>query len=224
MALVPYLWLVAAFVMAAVMPVVDARASNAAFAAPAGYVFEKPAACQGPKAPALIYNICADQMALFSDALGRSAASGKSLVVVFGATWCPSCKSLKAVVPSAELYAAAPGGKPLLDRVAITEIAISTLEGGKVKAVPSGEAVLGLVLKQRPEAKQRTVPFMAVVDPKSGRAFVRNLDDLEPQGAQTWNTSRIAEIIAAGDVEVRGGPAASGEPGWLMRKWQRFWR
>ena len=84
--------------------------------------------------------------------------------------------------------------------------------------------MLGLVLQQRPEAKQRTVPFLAVVDPKSGRACVRNLDDLEPQGAQTWNTSRIAEIIAAGDVEVRGGPAASGEPGWLMRKWQRFWR
>lgn len=224
MALVPYVWLIVAFVMGAVMPAVDARASNAAFAAPVGYVFEKPTACNGAKAPALIYNICADQMAVFTDALGRSAGSGKSLVVIFGATWCPSCKALKAVVPSAELFSAAPHGKLLLDRVAVTEIAISTLEAGKVKGVASGETVLALVLKQRPEAKQRAVPLLAVVDPKSGRTYVRNLDDLEPAAGNGWSLDRLAVIISEGDIEVRGSATAGGEPGWLARKWQRLWR
>lgn len=224
MALVPYLWLIAAFVMGVIVPAMDARASQAALAAPAGYRFQQPTACGGPKAPALIYNICADQVALFTEALGRSAASGKSLVVVFGATWCPSCKALKAVVPSADLYSAAPDGKPLIERVAITEIAISTLENGRVRGVPSGEAVLGLVLKQRPEAKQRAVPFLAVVDPKSGRTFVRNLDDLEPVAGNGWSVERVAAVISAGDIEVRGGAAAAREPGWLGRKWQRLWR
>lgn len=224
MALVPYVWLMLAFIMGAVVPVLDARASQSAFIAPPGYVFEKPAACQSGKTPALIYNICADQMTLFTEALGRSAASGKSLVVVFGATWCPSCKSLKAVLPSAEFFAAAPGGKPLLERIAVTEIAISTLEGSKVKSVQSGEAVLSLVQKMRPEVKQRAVPFLAVVDPKSGRTFVRNLDDLEPAAGGGWSTTRLADLIAAADIEVRGGSAAPSEPGWFARKWQRLWR
>lgn len=225
MALIPYVWLMLVFVMGAVVPALDARASNAAFAVPPGYAFEKPAACANGKQPALIYNICADQMAAFADALGRSASSGKSLVVVFGATWCPSCKALKAVVPSAALFSAVPdGGKPLVDRVAITEIAISTLETNKVQGVPSGEAVLALVMKQRPEAKQRAVPFLAVIDPKSGRTFVRNLDDMEPVEGAGWNQDKLAALIAAGDVDVRGGAAAPGEPGWLMRKWQRIWR
>lgn len=224
MALVPYVWLMLAFIMGAVVPVLDARASQSAFSAPPGYVFEKPAACQNGKTPALIYNICVDQMAHFTDALGRSAASGKSLVVIFGATWCPSCKSLKAVMPSVEFYAAAPSGKPLLDRVAVAEIAISTLENGKVRAVHSGDAVLSLVQSKRPEVKQRAVPFLAVIDSKSGRTFVRNLDDVEPVAGGGWSTTRLAELISAADIEVRGGDAVPGEPGWLARKWQRFWR
>lgn len=222
MALVPYLWLIAAFAMGALIPALDARASHAAFDVPAGYVFEKPAVCEGPKGPALIYNICADQMAIFTDALGRTANSGKSLVVIFGATWCPTCKSLKAVMPSAELFSAAPGGKPLIDRVAVTEIAISTLENGKVKGVASGESVLGLVLKQRPEVKQRGVPFLAVIDAKSGRTYLRNLGDLEPTEGNGWNLARLADVVSAADIEVRGGPSAGGEPGWLKRKWQRL--
>lgn len=224
MALVPYVWLMLVFVMGAIVPARDARASNAAFAVPTGYAFEKPAPCNGTKPPALIYNICADQLALFSDALERTAQSGKSLVVVFGATWCPSCKALKAVVPSAALFSAMPGGKPLVDRIAISEIAISTLENGKLKSVPSGEAVLALVLKQRPEAKQRAVPFLAVIDPQSGRTFVRNLDDMEPASGGDWSLDKIASAISAGDIEVRGGLPAPTEPGWLGRKWQRLWR
>lgn len=225
MALVPYVWLMLAFIMGAVVPVLDARASQSAFSPPPGYVFVKPAACQNGKSPALIYDICADQMALFTEVLGRSAASGKSLVVIFGATWCPSCKSLKAVLPSADFFAATPAGKPLLERVAVTEIAISTLENGKVKPVQSGDAVLALVQNKRPEVKQRAVPFLAVIDPKSGRTFVRNLDDMEPAaGSGGWSTARLANLISAADIEVRGGSAAPGEPGWLARKWQRLWR
>ncbi len=224
MALVPYVWLMLAFIMGAVVPVLDARASQSAFATPPGYVFEKPAACQSGKTPALIYNICADQMALFSETLARAAASGKTVAVVFGATWCPSCKSLKAVLPSAEFFAMSPGGKPLLERIAVSEIAISTLESGKVKPVQSGEAVLALVLNKRPDVKQRAVPFLAVVDPRSGKTFVRNLDDMEPAPGAGWNTARLAGLIAAADIDVRGGSAAPGEPGWFARKWQRLWR
>lgn len=188
---------------------------------PAGYTFIAAAGCEKPNRAPSIYDACADQMRLFTEARTRAFAEKKTLLVVFGATWCPSCRTMKTALPSPEVMGRTFQGRPLGDRVEVVEIAISTLAGSKMVSVPSGEAVHAGLKAARPEFVQRTIPFIAVVDPVTGRTSARNLDDLEARNGG-WNRDALATVIADADTEARGGRKAPGEPGWLMRKWQRW--
>jgi thiol-disulfide isomerase/thioredoxin len=176
--------------------------------------------CEGGRATQAIYNPCADQMAIYDAGLAEAKAAGKSLAIVFGATWCPSCRSLKTVMPSAAWFAE----RNLGQRVHVVEIAISTLHAGKVTPVPSGVAVLDRLLAVRSDVKSRAVPFLGAVDAATGRVYLRNLDDLEPRQGGGWSVSELARVADEADIEVRGGIKAASEPGWLMRKWQRLVR
>jgi thiol-disulfide isomerase/thioredoxin len=167
-----------------------------------------------------IYDDCADQMSLFQRARAEAFGAKKQVLVVFGANWCPSCRTFKTLTESPDFVSRPFKGKPLAERLHMVEIAVSRLHEGKVASVPSGEAVLNGVLAARPDLKQRTIPFIAVIDPITGRISARNLDDLA--GPAGWHASAVATVLAAADDESRGGPKAPGEPGWLKRKWQRW--
>jgi thiol-disulfide isomerase/thioredoxin len=188
---------------------------------PAGYSFTATPGCDGPRPTSTIYDACVDQMALFTRARTEAYGAGKQLLIVFGATWCPSCKSLKAALPSSDVLGRSIDGKALSDRVQLVEIAVSTLALGRVTSVPSGQAVLEGIMAAPAKVKLRAVPFLVVLDPVSGRTSARNLDDLEANGGG-WNRAGLAVVIAAADVETRGGAAANPEPGWLQRKWLRW--
>jgi hypothetical protein len=143
------------------------------------------------------------------------------LLVVFGANWCPSCRSLEATLARPDFQARLFKDKALKDRLHTVAIGISLLHDGRVKDVPSGQAVLRAVLAERPDVKQRVIPFIAVIDPVSGKTSSRNLDDLE--NSNGWNAAAIATVVFAADEESRGGPRAPSEPGWLKRKWMRWY-
>jgi thiol-disulfide isomerase/thioredoxin len=163
------------------------------------------------------YAVCADQMLVFADALTAAAKANKLLIVDFGATWCPWCKSLQAQFKSGVLADTA--------QFVVAEIALSTTTaGGKREAVASGEAVLALVLAQRSDVKLRAVPFLAVVDPaRPGRTVARNLDDLESDASGQHMAPRIREFLAAARMSIIDGSAVPTEPTWLRKKWTRVW-
>jgi thiol-disulfide isomerase/thioredoxin len=188
-------------------------AETAAAALPARCATRATAAMRPNEA---VYRICADQMALFTAALREAEAAEKLLIVDFGATWCPWCKSLQGQFKSGALADPA--------KFQVVEIALSTMSDGRLDDVPSGRAVLAAVLARRPEAKQRSVPFLAVIDPRRpDRTVVRNLDDLESVNAGQHMTARVAAFISTAATSIETGTAAPREPGWLAKKWTRLW-
>ena len=116
-------------------------------------------------------------MALFKAAVAQAQADGKLLVVDFGATWCPWCRSLQAQWQSAALLGSKAGNVDLAATFALVEIDISTIHAGRRVDVASGQAVLAEVLAATSGVKLRSVPFIAVVDPGDrARTIARNLE------------------------------------------------
>ncbi len=188
-----------------------------------GVAFQAPSRCTASPAAAALrpneahYAICADQMAVFTGALTAAAKNKKLLIVDFGATWCPWCKSLQGQFKSGALADPA--------KFQVVEIALSTVTaGGKREQVVSGEAVLAVILAQRPDVKQRAVPFLAVVDPgRPSRTVARNLDDLESDANGQHMAPRIREFLAAAATSIEQGTPPPTEPTWLRKKWTRLW-
>jgi thiol-disulfide isomerase/thioredoxin len=187
---------------------------------PPGYTFVPAPGCDRPSRQPKLYDDCADQMALFLRARAEAYGAKKQLLVVFGANWCPSCRSLKAAITSPAVVDRPFKGVALKDRLHVLELAVSVLHQGRVVGVPSGQAVLDAVLAVRPDVKQRSIPFIAGIDPVTGKISARNLDDLD--GPTGWLHDGVATVIAAADEESRGGAPAPREPGWLKRKWLRW--
>lgn len=198
---------------------------------PAGYAYQPAPPCldnaeraEKPIRPgAAVYKVCADQMAIFGKGLADAKASGKLLLVTLGATWCPYCASLQKTLPSAEVL----GRKgDALDYGAAfhhIEIGLSTIDKGAKAKIPSGEAVLGLILSQSPGVKIRAIPFMAVIEPTTGRVFARNLDDTGTQDGR-HDMPRMRAVLTEAHAFVKGTAAAPDEPGWVKRKLLRWWQ
>lgn len=187
-------------------------------APPPAYTFRQPASCPELARRQTLYRVCDDQMAIFSEALATARREGKLLLVTFGATWCPSCKSLH---QGLETPAAAE--KPVAAQFVRVEIAISTLKDGRRLAVESGDEVLRLVLMNTPQSKPRSVPFIAVVDPDNRLGtFTRHLEDAEHGPGGEFDLDRVREILAQAEQHVRTGAAAPSEPSWLQRKLKRW--
>jgi thiol-disulfide isomerase/thioredoxin len=187
-------------------------------APPPGYAFSAPEACPELARRQTLYRVCDDQMALFSAALADARRDGKLLLVTFGASWCPSCKSLQA-----ELEQPASSASDVSRHFHRVDIALSTLKDGRRVPVSSGEAVLRLVLTSVAGAEPRGVPFMAVLDPADlAHGFARNLDDAEDTTSGGFDSGRLADILAQAERHIRTGAAAPTEPGWLRRKLRRW--
>jgi len=90
---------------AALLAMAAAAASDTALAAP-------PAAPHSPVAPAsapLPYDERADAQQQVRDALAEARRSGRPVLVVFGANWCPDCRALDRAMHT-------PGNQPLFER------------------------------------------------------------------------------------------------------------
>lgn len=218
MALLPYVWMIAAFMLALMAPTLPARAAPTL--PPAGYAFTPAPGCEDGVTIPAIYDACADQMAVLTAALQKAAGADRRLLVVFGATWCPACRQLKVMLQRGVPELA--GREPVSPRLHMVEIAVSMLHRGRVTAVPSGNAALQVVLAERRDVKLRAVPFIAVIDPVSGRVSARNLDDLEDPRTSTLDPQKFAAILAAAEQEAATGVKAPAEPGWFARKWRRW--
>lgn len=198
---------------------------------PAGYVFKAPASCEedAEKAKKALrpgqatYAICADQMALFNQALAEARASGQLLLVTFGATWCPWCASLQKRMQGDELLGHKGDGIDYGATFRHIEIGLSMIEKGKKAGIPSGEAVLEAVLARTAGVKIRAIPFVAVIDPKHPeRVWARNIDDIATKDG-SHDLDRLRALLREARAHVLGQAAAPAEPGWLRRKWLRLW-
>ena len=151
-------------------------------------------------------------------------AEKRLLIVEFGATWCPWCKSLQAQWPTPELLGHKGGGLDMGATFDVVEIGISTLHAGRMTDVASGHAVLDHVLAATNGAKLKSVPFLAVIDPQDrSKTVARGLDDFEQPGTGRHAPSLIRAYLADAHDYMRKDAAAPSEPGWLRKKFSRAW-
>lgn len=181
-----------------------------------------PAGCPDLAKRERLYRVCEDQGAILSAAGAEARQSGKLVLAVFGATWCPSCKALHRQMPDILAAPLAGGGPDTVGSAFVpVEIATSTLVGGRREVVGSGQAALDALLAKAPGFKVRGVPFVVVVEAAEHQPVVaRNLDDLE--GPQGFDTRRLAGFLAAARAHLREGAPAPSEPGWIERKLRRW--
>jgi thiol-disulfide isomerase/thioredoxin len=133
---------------------------------PANDTFEAPSAC--PMA-AKRYDACADQMALFTAALTKAREGNRKLLVVFGADWCPWCRTIDGNLPTSEYL----GHTDLKGRVDVVNIAVSAAKDGRKLRLASGIAVQTLVGEQMLLDKTNGgIPFFALVDPSTDRLAI----------------------------------------------------
>jgi thiol-disulfide isomerase/thioredoxin len=193
------------------------------------YVYAAHPRCQDPATASLRpnetrYDICADQMVLFEDAVAKARAANRLLIVDFGATWCPNCRSLQSEWRTPALLGAKSATLDANATFDLIEIGISTLHNGRLSDVASGHAVLALVLAATPASKQRSVPFVAVVDPTDRtKTVARNLDDLQLAKGIRHDPARLLGWLKAAHAHMRAGGPPPTEPGWLRLKFNRAW-
>lgn len=198
---------------------------------PAGYKFQPPAACiedaervqKSIRPNQASYQICADQMAIFTKALAEARAQNKMLLVTFGATWCPWCASLQKRMHTDEVLGRTGEAIDYGRIFHHVEIGVSMTDKGKKAGIPSGEAVLETVLARAPGVKIRAIPFAAVIDPKKpARVWARNTDDVATKEFG-HDAARFRALLQEAYAHVLGQAEAPAEPGWLHRKWLRWW-
>lgn len=169
------------------------------------------------------YAVCADQMALFQNALERARSENRLLLVEFGASWCPRCAMLSTQLDGPAILGRSEANRTLGDDFITLKIGLSTMAKGRLTTIPSGEAVLLHVLAQAPGARIRAIPYLAVIDPARPASTVgRNLDDLQQATADTseptFDADALACFLIAARDHARHGSAAPTEPGWIIRK------
>ncbi len=196
---------------------------------PSNYAYAPIARCNEAAAATLKpneakYEICTDQVALFGAAVDKARAEKRLLIVDFGATWCPWCRSLQSQWPTAQLLGHNGGPLDLGATFNVVEIGISTLHAGRMSEVASGQAVLAHVLAATNGAKLKSVPFLAVIDPQDrSKTVARGLDDFEQPDAGRHDPSLIRAFLVEAHDHMRNGAAAPSEPGWLRKKVSRAW-
>jgi thiol-disulfide isomerase/thioredoxin len=182
----------------AVTLLVAQPASAAEWQAPAGYSYKSVPGCPFPTKA---YSACEDQMAVFKAARERAARNGKLLFVIFGADWCPFCRSLDRLTPTADVL----GHKDLAGRFEMVRIAASVIAEGRKMRVPSGVAVMDRILARTPGISAKGLPFLAVIDPRDdARAFTTNSDDLEGGGGEpSHDPAKVRALLIKAEQAVR---------------------
>lgn len=119
-----------------------------------------------------IYKICKDQAPKFTEALDRAKKNNKSLLVVFGADWCPWCVSLNKIFHSDK------NKEKVSSKYEVFEVGLYAYDGRE--KIPSGIAILDQVKKMAQDnRKQNGIPILAVVNPAKNKAALINTGPLE---------------------------------------------
>jgi thiol-disulfide isomerase/thioredoxin len=158
-------FLSAAFSLMAVIAA-NTSAARAQWVTPQDYSYTQLSLC--PQSYAR-YQACDDQMATFTAAVTTAREKKRKLLVVFGADWCPWCRTIDTNLPTADYL----GHPDLKDRIDVVKIALNVLKEGRKVIVPSGQAVQDLVAKHilfdKPEGY---IPFYAVINPDNSTVAV----------------------------------------------------
>ncbi len=178
-------------------------AAEALAVPPPGYAFAAPSDC--PFA-GVRYTPCEDQMLRLAGAMEKAKAEGKLLLIVLGADWCPWCKSLETLLPSSDVLARKDAQFDYAGTYAYTNIATSAVAKGKRIAIPSGTAVEALLFgRSKVKRQSNSIPYIIVLDPKSGEVFHRGTGDLEDTFAvaQTHDVAKIRDVLRTAHKQLR---------------------
>ena len=169
---------------------------------PPGYEYKPSPACP---VPTVAYKGCEDQVAILKAALEQAKAEGKLLIVVFGADWCPWCRALDIMIPSDQIMGFKGDGLDYRARFKLTKIAVSVIARPRNSPVPSGIALIDLVAAEAGITKPPGIPFIAVINPRSGKVFARNTEDLENNTAtaQGHHAEKVRAVLREAEKAVR---------------------
>jgi thiol-disulfide isomerase/thioredoxin len=128
---------------------------------PKDYIYAQLSVC--PKAY-VRYLACEDQMAIFTAALGRARENKRKLLVIFGADWCPWCRTIDKNIDTADYLE----HRDLKGKVDVVKIALNVLKDSRKVIVPSGQAVQDLLAANMGvDQPSGYIPFYALVDPNA---------------------------------------------------------
>jgi thiol-disulfide isomerase/thioredoxin len=128
---------------------------------PKGYAYIQLSVC--PKAYER-YLACEDQMARFAAAVSKARDNKRKLLVIFGADWCPWCRTIDKNIDTAEYLEHA----ELRGKVDVVKIALNVLKDSRKVIVPSGQAVQDLLAANMgADQPSGYIPFYALVDPNA---------------------------------------------------------
>jgi thiol-disulfide isomerase/thioredoxin len=128
---------------------------------PKGYAYAQLSVC--PKQYER-YLACGDQMAIFAVALQKAHENKRKLLVIFGADWCPWCRTIDKNIDTAEYL----GHAELTGKIEVVKIALNVLKDGRKMIVPSGQAVQDLLgANMGADQPSGYIPFYALVDPNA---------------------------------------------------------
>ncbi len=120
---------------------------------------------------AKIYKVCSSQRKLYAEALTGAAKEKKLLLVEFGFEACPWCVSMYKILHS-------PGNKEKTAAYHLIQI-----ETGNSKL--DGRKVLAALRKKEPGTKLEGFPFLALVNPVSGKTILLNTGGMEKNTASS---------------------------------------
>ena len=110
------------------------------------------------------------------------------------------------MLPTTDVLARKDGQFDYADAFTYTNIAVSAVAKGKKIAIPSGAAVEALLLgRSKMKRQSRSIPYLIVLDPKSGDVFHRDTGDLEDtfNVAQTHDVVKIRDVLRAARAQLR---------------------
>lgn len=117
-----------------------------------------------------IYKVCSDQGEIFQKAAARAKEKNTMVVSLFGADWCPWCRSLSS------LLSLDSESKKIAGDSVIVEIGLYRDQD----RVESGWKVLDELTKQSAKkVKGEGVPLLAVTNPKSNKTIFIDTESLE---------------------------------------------
>jgi len=117
-----------------------------------------------------IYRVCQDQQGLYRAAAEKAVAEKKLLLVVFGADWCPWCRSLNTMLSTEELREKMAPGTELVEIGLFQE----------QEKLPSGEAVLDqLAGYSKAKVNRKGIPLLAMVNVEKKKAVFIDTAALE---------------------------------------------
>jgi thiol-disulfide isomerase/thioredoxin len=169
---------------------------------PRHYEYTPAAVCP---VPTFAYKGCEDQVASLEAAILEAKAQNKLLIVVFGADWCPWCRALDIMIPSDQIMGYKGDGLDYRVRFNFTKIAVSVIAKPRNAPVPSGIRLIDEVAAEAGITKPPGIPFIAVINPETGKVFARNTEDLENNTAtaQGHHAEKIRAVLREAEKAVR---------------------